>query len=468
MQTVAAYLMEHGTPGAPLPTLEVSGTNALRAVEKWLGDKGASDTSRTTGTYSAVDGSAATFRRSSAVDGPRKWDLFVLEEVTTEGRIFRTSVSVTVGASKVSVFLTMDIGTTLDNLTRVDANLKTPKIVRDVIALPGEWRYKESVLELDVSSVVGVEQGELLADTLRSEGRAIPFVVVSQNAGKVALPGISENIAFAVGGLANVVTVDSEASWALTKALGKPFSVFAGAVRLYWPGLAESTESPLRHQLWTAAKLKALPGGDASRRFVSEVRRILMEASAASITRPAEIEEIRTSESRAKLAALSARSEELDRLKAAASSIKDFEELANTYAAENDSLREQVGRQQVEAEELKSELESEAYERRRLSYQLRQLSAALEEADEMSPDLPEEEEPRVDPKPGEIRFYKKIGSKPKFDVLEPVAGCSHTSWQGSHGADKARKGLERLGLPKWKRLQHCGSCTGGGLWKVEW
>ena len=467
MQTVAAYLMEQGAPSDLSSTLESSGAKALNAVKLWLEEKGASDVSKENGTYAAVDGSVATFRRFSAIDGTRKWDLFVLEEVTNEGRIFRTSVSVTVGSVRVTVFLTMDIGTTLDNLTRVDANLKSPKIVRDIIALPGEWRHKESVLQLKSSLVAGEEQGEILVNALRSELRAIPFIVVSQKAGQEALPGISEDLAYAVAGLANVVVVDSEAAWALTKALEKPFSVFGGAIRLYWPKFNESTDSPLRHQLWTATKLRALRG-NASRRFGFELSRILMEASAASITRPAEIEEIRTSESRMKLAALSARSEELDRLKSAASSLEDFEKLAVSYAAENDSLREQIDRQSARLTELEIEVASGEEDRRMLRYHLGQVRSAREDGDDMSPDSPEEAEPAVDPKPGEVRFYKKIHSTPKYDVLKQVAGCSHTSWQSSYSADKARKGLERLELPAWKSLWHCGTCTGGGLWKVEW
>jgi len=84
------------------------------------------------------------------------------------------------------------------------------------------------------------------------------------------------------------------------------------------------------------------------------------------------------------------------------------------------------------------------------------------------PDLSEPQE-SGEPKPGEERYYKKQHSKPAYDVLIRVDGCGHTSWQSAAKADKAKKGVERLeGRNDWKNIQHCGSCTGGGMWKVRW
>src|SRR5690606_36121146 len=73
------------------------------------------------------------------------------------------------------------------------------------------------------------------------------------------------------------------------------------------------------------------------------------------------------------------------------------------------------------------------------------------------------------PKPGEVRFYKKTHSKSNYDVLVPIPDCGHTSWQNAAKADKAKKGIIRLqGSDDWSQVQHCGSCTGGGVWRVKW
>ena len=73
------------------------------------------------------------------------------------------------------------------------------------------------------------------------------------------------------------------------------------------------------------------------------------------------------------------------------------------------------------------------------------------------------------PVAGEVRFYKKTHSKPSYDVLVKISDCGHNSWQSANKADKAKKGIERLeGSSDWKSLYHCGSCQGGGVWKVVW
>lgn len=92
-----------------------------------------------------------------------------------------------------------------------------------------------------------------------------------------------------------------------------------------------------------------------------------------------------------------------------------------------------------------------------------------EQAQEIPPEpTPDQENP--DPEPGEIRFYKKIHSTPAYDVMRRVADCGCNAWQGAQSADKARKGISRLenGRTNWKNMQHCGSCTGGGVWRVKW
>lgn len=53
-----------------------------------------------------------------------------------------------------------------------------------------------------------------------------------------------------VGGAAHIVILSEDASWELTKLLGKRMSTFNGAIRLYQQGLSDATEDPFRHPLW--------------------------------------------------------------------------------------------------------------------------------------------------------------------------------------------------------------------------
>ena len=74
------------------------------------------------------------------------------------------------------------------------------------------------------------------------------------------------------------------------------------------------------------------------------------------------------------------------------------------------------------------------------------------------------------PKAGEIRFYKKRFSTQGHDIMRRVGDCGCNNWEGSHSADKARKGIAKLenNRDDWRTMQHCASCTGGGMWRVKW
>lgn len=194
-----------------------------------------------------------------------------------------------------------------------------------------------------------------------------------------------------------------------------------------------------------------------------------MKASAISVVRPSEIDDIRGSAARAEYATLQAKAAALEDLKAKASSLVEFKEIADSYAVDNDHLRRELESRDSELEWFRDELRRIEGEKQRLIFQLGQARAS-DDAKEVEPDTPEQDEADSPPKPGEIRFYKKTHSKALYDVLVRVGDCGHKSWQGSAKADKARKGLARLlgEYSEWKNLQHCGTCTGGGMWKVHW
>ena len=88
---------------------------------------------------------------------------------------------------------------------------------------------------------------------------------------------------------------------------------------------------------------------------------------------------------------------------------------------------------------------------------------------EVAPNTPESKEANECPTPGEVRFYKKHHDIPSRDVMLRISDCTHAAWQGAAGADKAKKGIAHLeGTNEWKTVQHCGTCKGGGVWRVKW
>jgi hypothetical protein len=88
-----------------------------------------------------------------------------------------------------------------------------------------------------------------LVEFLYEPSRRLPMLVISETelgAPKV-IPG---PLARKIAGAAHIVHLSTEASWELTRAIGKRMSVFNGAVRLYLPGLTEEDEDPYQHPLW--------------------------------------------------------------------------------------------------------------------------------------------------------------------------------------------------------------------------
>ena len=199
------------------------------------------------------------------------------------------------------------------------------------------------------------------------------------------------------------------------------------------------------------------------------MRTIVLRASAASVVRPGEIDDIRGAAARSEYAALQAKASALEDLRAKASSLAEFKDIAESYAADNDKLRRELAARDTELDQLRDAMQRLEADKQALLFQLGQAKATSETV-EVEPDAPEEDEADLPPTPGEVRFYKKTHSKQTYDVLVRVGDCGHTAWQSAAGADKAKKGLARLlgDHREWKSLQHCGSCTGGGMWKAQW
>jgi hypothetical protein len=267
----------------------------------------------------------------------------------------------------------------------------------------------------------------------------LPLIVISEDEGELSLPELDQELGRALIGLANVTVVDDGASWGLTDVLGKENSCYWGAVRVYWPRYDVN-----RHPCWPVRRL--LDSAATADRFGAQLRNQIMRISGRSAVRPPEIDQIRREADRARMQSLQARLQ----------SSAEWKEVAEDYSRDNDELR----REQEALEE----------ENARLCVALQNAEARLG-AKPLGEQAIEPETPDVDtgPKPGEVRYYKKVGSSGKFDKLVETKVCRHSAWQSGHNGDKAKKGLERyLDGRNWKSVMHCGSCTGGGRWRVEW
>lgn len=286
-----------------------------------------------------------------------------------------------------------------------------------------------------------------LIDEITSESRVRPIVVVSQNEGEFIWPRLPNDLAYDLAGLAKVFTVDDDASWDLTEELGKLNSCYLGAVRLYWPARKSNGDLQFPGTVWTASTLLSMDHDTKGlTRFRSIVRRTVMSVAAMTVDPPNSIRVIQNFHAR----------QRLQELEAKANSNTEELELARLYIEENEELKNEIAQLKANISSLNARAEVAEY--------------ALEQVKgKEHSDTNQSETEDDSPQPGEIRYYKKTHSKPSYDVLVRVSDCGHSSWQSSAKADKARKGLERLeGRGDWQSLHHCGSCTGGGLWRVRW
>lgn len=122
-----------------------------------------------------------------------------------------------------------------------------PTVVRHVLqTLSAEadgWAIADTATDLERPAI------EDLVTLLYKPARRLPVVAISET-GDRTMQILPDAVARLIAGAAHVVHLSSDASWELTRSLGKRMSVFNGAVRLYLPGLTDETEDPFQHPLW--------------------------------------------------------------------------------------------------------------------------------------------------------------------------------------------------------------------------
>lgn len=451
MQLLSAYLLESPTLGDA--ELSARYAQARELVAQWLKvEKEVDDPWAASGDFESLtkDGTGSFSRQHVSVQSGSLEEVR-LEEFTRAGQIFITDIKAVAHGKKLRIYCTLSVTNPETVISPLPVDPRCPSIVRTLLGASSDWHLNKSPLPSAKPMPMTGELGGLaLADAIRDAARSLPLVVVSEIEGEFLWPCLPEDLAFDLAGLAMVVTIDDKATWALSEAVGKLHSCYNGAVRLYWPPRTRTDgEIFFNSTVWTASVLLSDDrDGKGINRIRSTLRRTLMSTAALSIAPPPAIRDIQDASARTRL-------EELERQ--ADPNSRELAE-ARRYARENQDLKAKI-------EQLQNDLARASGRAAAAEHALTQLKAPpLDEAGQLDATSQTDE-----PVPGEVRFYKKTHSKGAYDVLVSVDDCGHKSWQPSNKADKAKKGLERiLGRTDWKSLQHCGTCTGGGMWKVRW
>lgn len=126
-------------------------------------------------------------------------------------------------------------------------DLTRPRLVLDVLELLSAEADGQPMQETATS--IGAADIDDFEALLYSPKRRLPIIALSEHAegGHLLNP---LHVARRLAGTAHVVQLDADASWELTKSVGKQMSVFGVALRIYMPGLTTEDEERFRHPLF--------------------------------------------------------------------------------------------------------------------------------------------------------------------------------------------------------------------------
>lgn len=446
MQVLAAYMFK-----AELDS-SVSSERAQSIedeVDKWLEGKGSDDPQTSSGTFTSLSGDGeGSFTRSLVKSKRGNINGTTLIETAHSGQTFTTNIQVIQEHSTLTIFSTLVASDTSNIIAPQSIYPRCPQIIRKLIESNNDWTFGDKPIPSgNFVTAFGERKSLALCDNLIDTDRIFPYVVISNDPDGHLWDSLPHEAARDLAGLAHVAIIDEEGSWAMTDELGKSDSCYLGAVRLYWP-IASGSQATLRSRVWTSQKLHQF-GTDTTgmRRFLSVLRRTVMSAAALTIAPPACMRAIMSGAIADKIseARQSAVEEELR-----PAVDKELQWLVD----ENASLSEQLAEANLEIAKLRGKI-----------YNLERRQDSRKNDDGDNDDDPDQTAPEKD----QVTYYKKIGKKGAADDLVKTGPCNHTAWKPAHRADQAVKGIQKLeGSGDWQSLQHCGSCTGGGRWRVQW
>lgn len=319
-----------------------------------------------------------------------------------------------------------------------NVSLRAPRFVRDIISLPGEWTLGRDGERLFARNfAIEAEDLPMLEELMVSPIRRLPIVIVSEHGGETLAGDLHERLGQDLCGLAHVVRLSTDASWALTQSRGKEWSCYNGAVRLLWPFQANG-DNPRAHPLWTFDQLQYRfdRAVDAREHLREQLARRILEASTFVSDDPA-FDAFSVARQRA--AADQARVE-------ASEDGGDLRHLAEMVQADNAQLRSEADARREELDALRRQVEQ-------LTLALRSSQASVASLDESAPPTTVRE--AVDTARRELDGRVAIASETDKDIddLNQTAGppdkvLRHLRTLGDLADSLARGSIGRS-VPTW-------------------
>lgn len=340
MTLMAQYLLEADLNGDPEQAAQRK-QDVVNQVNEWLKKKGYTGEP----TFTLADGRSVELsqtEQSTAAGETHTWSL--LEEA--EGGFLETVLQLGVREAEVCFWCTVSAGQGNNRLAPMDVDIFCPGVVRQILQA-SRWTLGSTPLSEQPLYARGRSGADDLVRVLSDKSRSLPVVVVSMHLGLLVSPDLPVRLATALTGLALVVVTDDEASWELTKSVGKALSCYNGAVRLYWPGFT-TTATPIRHPLWTSTRMlhRAASVEAAVKSICAELRRLLNSVSTLALAEPSMMREVRAALAETTAAAAQKEAED----------DSDYRVLADSYAEENSRLRDDIAALTEETRQLRAQL----------------------------------------------------------------------------------------------------------------
>lgn len=179
--------------------------------------------------------------------------------------------------------------------------LGTPRIVRTLVrrgdARVGQLQLPGGVLRVEAPDV------SKFKDLLLDRERRLPVVVMSPDPFTDRLTTDPTKLATTLSGTAIVAVLGTKwATFALTDEVGKQFSCFNGAIRIYWPRFSLDAD-PFFHRLWLPADVARSEQGQG---FAVELLRVIAPAAAFRFVEPEKVRSYRRRADQARLDSLKA------------------------------------------------------------------------------------------------------------------------------------------------------------------
>ncbi len=344
MRRVACFAASSALNASEEVRLEIE--KLTRTVESWLRAKGCRRLPTDRDTFPMGDGRVAEVTYSHFESTSGYSSEIGLDEPTEAGRFF-TRICLAAQDGRLHFFAELRAGASEYQIAPLSVDVRTPQVVRGILA-SRTWTLGTTPVLVRPIEWFGRDSAKKFIATLHHEQRNLPLVVASQSDGAYLTPSFVQDLSRDLAGVSLVVGLDESASWEVSRQLGRQWSCYRGAVRIYWPILGAPRASD--HPVWTQERLLAsaptVPA--AASRIREQIRRRLLALSTFAVDDPPQLRRIRED----------AAKEAFEKLRREAEERGDQTALAEQYFNEAARLEAIVSETKVENERLRAQVES--------------------------------------------------------------------------------------------------------------